>query len=199
MTGSRILSAILALASFAAVNPALSQTVPHAYQGQLPFTIGGGASNFNVDWNKSRMYGITAWVQWRPGMLPRLMNGLGIDIEGRDINYGRHSTVPSNFRQDTITSGPIYTWHHFRNFQPYGKFLAGIGSIDFRLNYPYYTHDTFTVYAPGGGIQYRLLPHLWVRADYEYQKWPGFLQKTIDPQGFTLGASYDFRSFRRSR
>jgi opacity protein-like surface antigen len=197
MMGSRILSAFLAVASFAAVSPA--QTVPAAQQGQLPFTIGVGASNLNVDWNKSRMYGITAWVQWRPAILPRLMDGFGFDIEGRDINYGRPSTLPSNFRQDTFGGGPMYTWHHFRNFQPYGKALFGIGSIDFIVDNPYYKHDKFTLYAPGGGFQYRLVSHLWVRADYEYQAWPGLFQKTLDPQGFTLGASYDFGSFRRSR
>jgi opacity protein-like surface antigen len=197
---SRLLSAILAVASFAAVSPAFSQTVPAAHEGQLPFSIGAGASNIDVDWGKNRMYGITVWAQWRPGpLLPRMLDGLGIDAEARDVNYGRGSALPSNFRQDTAGGGPMYTWHHFRNFQPYGKFLFGIGSIDFHVHDPYYTHDTRTVYTSGGGFNYRIIDHLWVRADYDYQMWPDLLYKTLDPQGFTLGATYDFRNVRFHR
>jgi Outer membrane protein beta-barrel domain len=199
MKWSTLLSAIIATALFTAISPAYSQTDPAAYMGQLPFTLGTGASNFDVDWGQSRMYGITAWAQWRPGTLPHILDGLGLDIEGRDINYGRPSTLPSNFRMDTLTGGPMYTWHRFRNIQPYGKFLIGLGSIDFTSSNPYYKHDTRTIYAPGGGVQYRLVRHIWVRGDYEYQMWPQLFgnNKTLDPQGFTVGVSYDFRSFRR--
>jgi opacity protein-like surface antigen len=185
-------------AAFAAISPAFSQTIPAATQGQLPFTLGTGVSNLNVDWGDNRMYGITVWAQWRPGDLPRLLDGLGLDIEGRDVNYGRPAALPSNFRMDTLAGGPIYTWRHYRNFQPYGKFLIGFGSIDFTGPNPYYKHDTRTVYAPGFGFQYRLVRHVWVRADYEYQMWPDLFgnNNTFHPQGFTAGVSYDFRSFR---
>lgn len=61
---------------------------------------------------------------------------------------------------------------------------------------PHYTHDTRDVFASGGGLNYRLVHQLWVRADYEYQMWPDLFKKTLEPQGFTLGASYDFRSLR---
>ncbi|HUB50518.1 MAG TPA: outer membrane beta-barrel protein [Terracidiphilus sp.] len=189
---------IIATVAFAAIRPAFSQTLPAATEGQLPFTIGTGVSNLNVDWGHNRMYGISIWAQWRPGMLPRLFDGFGLDIEGRDVNYGRPATLPSNFRMDTLAGGPIYTWHHFRNFQPYGKLLIGLGSIDFTGPNPYYKHDTRTIYAPGGGLQYRLVHHIWVRGDYEYQMWPQLFSdnRTLDPQGFTVGVSYDFRSLR---
>lgn len=194
--GSRMLSTILAVASLAAASSAFSQTAPAAYEGRLPFTIGAGASNLNVDWGHNRMYGITVWGQWRPAVLPRSLYGLGIDVEARDISFDRSNHIPSNFRLDTISGGPIYTWHHFRNFQPYGKFLLGMGSIDFRSGVPNYSHDTRDIYAPGFGFQYRLIDHLWARADYEYQRWPNlFGGGTLDPQGFTAGVSYDFRSF----
>jgi hypothetical protein len=51
--------------------------------------------------------------------------------------------------------------------------------------------------AGGGGVEYRIMPRLWVRADYEYQSWPDFFKSTVpagrlNPQGFTVGAIYHF-------
>jgi len=194
--GSRILSAILALASFAAGGSALSQTVPSAYQGRLPFTIGGGASNMNVDWGQNRMYGYSIWGDWHPGDLPRILDGLGVEAEARDLSFGRSNHIPANFREDTLGAGLIYTYRHFARIRPYGKVLIEYG----RLNYgPGIATDK--VYAPALGFEYHAIQRLWVRADYEYQSWPNLFYggKNLDPQGFTLGASYDFRSFRLFR
>jgi opacity protein-like surface antigen len=199
MKGSMIFSTILAAASFAAVTPAYSQTLPDAYQGTLPFSLGVAASNLDVDWGHNRMYGLEVWAQWHPGMLPRALDGFGLDVEARDVNYGRGPTLPPNFRMDTIAGGPMYTWHHYRNVQPYFKFLLGFGSIDFEGQNPYYRHDTRNVYEPGFGLQYRLVDHLWVRGEYDYQAWTDLFGKTLDPQGFTAGVSYDFRSIRLFR
>jgi opacity protein-like surface antigen len=196
MKTPRILSGFLVAVALSAAAPAFSQIVPAATEGQLPFSVGAGAENFNVDWSKSRMYGVGAWVQWHPQLLPHSLYGLGVDLEGKHIDFGRPDTVPSNFRQDSWGIGPIYKWHHYRYFQPYAKGLIGTGSIDFQIGNPYYTHDTKTVYGMGGGLQVRVLPHTWVRADYEYQAWMQLFGKTLDPQGFTLGATYDFRSLR---
>lgn len=194
----RFLSPIFAVSLFILFHPAFSQTAPAAYEGRsLPLSIGAGASSMDVDWGHSRMYGATLWIDYYP-RLPRILNGLGVDMEGRDVNYGRPSDVPSNFRQDTAAGGPTYTWRRFPNFQIYGKGLIGFGSLDFKLvNDPGYTHETRTIYAPGGGIQARAFRHIWIRADYEYQIWPDLFQKNDNPQGVTLGAVYDFRNYRR--
>jgi hypothetical protein len=190
---------VFTLFQFTLSQPAFSQTAPAAYDGRrLPFSIGAGVSSMDVDWGHSRMYGATLWIDYYPTRLPRILNGLGVDVEGRDVNYGRPTDVPSNFRQDTAAGGPIYTWRRFPNLQIYGKGLLGFGSIDFKLtNDPGYTHETRTVFAPGGGILAHAYKNVWVRADYEYQIWPDLFGKSDDPQGFTLGAVYDFRGFRR--
>jgi opacity protein-like surface antigen len=192
-----MLSAILAVTSFAAVSQAISQTVPAAYQGRLPFTIGGGASNFNVDWGQNRMFGYSIWGDWHPGNLPRLLDGLGIEAEGRDLDFGSTHPAPS-FRQVTLGAGPIYSYRHFARFRPYGKALIEYGRLDDSTGFV-----TDKVYAPALGFEYHAIQRLWVRADYEYQVWPnllngknGYYGKSLDPQGFTLGVSYDFRSFR---
>jgi opacity protein-like surface antigen len=59
----------------------------------------------------------------------------------------------------------------------------------------WYTGDRWTAYAWGGGIEYRAWDGVWVRADYEYQFWRvKFFDPNafLNPQGFTVGASYDF-------
>lgn len=191
--GSRILSAILVAATFAAVSPAFSQTVPAAYQGTLPFTIGGGASSIDVDWGRNRMLGYSIWGDWHPGTLPRLLDGFGVEIEARDISFDRGATLGPDFREDTLGAGPMYTYRRFRRIRPYGKMLIEYGRLDSGLG----TILTDKVYAPAFGFEFNATRRLWVRADYEYQDWPNFINgKKLDPQGFTLGVSYNFRSFR---
>ena len=191
MSIKSVLLLALALEVFCAATPAFSQVAPEAIEGNRPFSVGAGVSNFNVDWGKTRMYGGTFWADWRPP-LPLFLNGLGLEIEARDISLDRSSTVPSNFRQDTAGGGPIYTWRHYRNFRPYGKGLLEFGSFDFRSTNPNYSHDTRTLVAAGPGVEFRTYGHLRVRAEYEYQIWGHILGKRPDPQGFTLGAMYDF-------
>jgi opacity protein-like surface antigen len=196
--GSRMLSAVLVVASFAAA-AAFPQTVPSAYQGRLPFTIGGGASNLNVDWGQNRMFGYSIWGDWHPGSLPRLLDGLGVEAEARDLDFGRSSHIARSFRQDTLGGGLIYSYRRFARVRPYGKFLIDYGRLDDGTGIV-----TDKVYAPALGFEYHAIQRLWVRADYEYQIWPnllngqnsGYYGKSLDPQGFTLGVSYDFRSFR---
>lgn len=190
--GSRIFSTILAVASFAAVSPAFSQTAPAAYQGQLPFTIGGGASNMNVDWGRNRLYGYSIWGDWHPGSLPRLLDGLGVEVEARDLDFGHGAHITPAFRQDTLGGGLIYTYRHFAKIRPYGRALVDFG----RLNDGTKNPISSLVYAPAMGLEYHAIHRLWVRADYEYQIWPNLLGdgRNLDPQGFTLGVSYDFRS-----
>jgi opacity protein-like surface antigen len=58
-------------------------------------------------------------------------------------------------------------------------------------------HDSRNFLGEGGGIEYRVIPRLWVRADYEHQSWPDFFKATkpagrLDSQGFTVGAVYHF-------
>jgi hypothetical protein len=191
-----ILLTTLALGFFCIATPSFSQIAPQAVEGNRPFSVGAGVSNFNVDWGKTRMYGGTFWADWHPP-LPSLLNGLGLEAEARDISLDRSSTVPSDFRQDTAGGGLIYTWRHYRNFRPYGKGLLEFGSFDFRSTNPYYSHDTRLLVASGPGVEFRTYGHFWIRAEYEYQIWGHLLGKRPDPQGFSLGAMYDFSNFHR--
>ncbi len=183
---------ILAMLILAVTLPASAQVVPSAHEGQVPLVIGIGYSNFYTDWN-GRLSGATLWADWNFNKGPSYLKGFGIEVEARDLNYFRSSSTPKNLRQDTLEAGVIYTWRHYRNIHPYGKFIAGLGSIDFQRMSPTYSHDTRTVWAPGGGVEYRAWHNVWVRGDYEYQFWTHFFNyHALNPNGVTIGASYDF-------
>ncbi|MFP5207495.1 MAG: outer membrane beta-barrel protein [Acidobacteriota bacterium] len=176
--------------------PLFAQVVPQAREGHFPFSAGAGLSSYNVDWGHGRMLGGTLWGDWYPGFVPSYLRGIGVEFEARDISLNRSSTQSSNFREDTIGGGILYTWRRSSRLSPYGKYLVSFGSIDFSTTPPY-THDTRTVTAPGLGVEYRLFSSFRARADYEYQFWPDFpvSSRTLHPQGFTVGAMYDFRGF----
>jgi opacity protein-like surface antigen len=172
---------------------AFSQTGPAATEGGVPLAVGGGVSYWDVDWGHSRMEGGTLWGDYYPARVPSILHGIGLEAEARDISLNR-GDKPKNFRHDTAGGGVIYAWRHYPNIYPYGKFVMGLASIDFRYPpIPTYTHDTRTYIAPGLGVQYRVYRHVWARVDYEYQFWGKFIGGTPDPQGFTVGAMYDFR------
>ena len=178
--------------------PGFSQVNAAARVSHLPLTIGAGISNYDSDWGKSRIDGSGLWIDYYPERMPRILSGLGAEVEAHDLSWGRGSDLPSNFRQDTAGGGAIYSWHHFRNARPYAKGLIEFGSFDwgpcsFCRNY---VHDTRTVYAMGAGLDYHVFGHIWARGDYEFQNWqnlPALGTGDPTPNGFTFGAMYDFR------
>ena len=105
-----------------AVLPIHSQISPAANQGGVPIVVGVGFSDYSLDWGPGqRMEGISAWADWFPNRLPAVLNGLGIEAEGRDIDFGRPAGIV-RMRQDTGMGGVIYTWNRYRNFRPYIEF-----------------------------------------------------------------------------
>lgn len=173
--------------------PAFAQVAPAATsQGSLPLSVGGGFTSTELDWGHGRrMLGPTIWLDWNLSHLPSYLNGLGVELQARDIQFSRPSSLP-RMRQDTFGGGAIYTVRRYKRIRPYGKLLLSYGSIDFYNPNPFYKHDTRTVYSAGGGLEYHLAGRLWLRGDYDYQFWPHFLGGTLDPQGITGGVSYKF-------
>jgi hypothetical protein len=185
-----VLFPLYAASLLLAAVPAFSQTVPSYQARGIPLVVGIGPSSYDVDWGHGRMLGGTIWADWYPKWVPPVVHGLGVEFEARDISLNR-GYGQTNMRQDTIAGGPVYTWRHYKNMHPYFKYLIGYGSMDFAGS-PGYSHDTRTLTAPGGGLEYRIYRQFWARADYEYQTWQKLLGKTPNPQGFTAGVSYDF-------
>jgi opacity protein-like surface antigen len=175
----------------AAALPISGQVAPAAEGGSLPLSVGLAYSEYSSDFNgEGSLSGPNLWIDWRL-YRPSYLDGFGLELEGRDLNYGRTGGDPK-LRQDTVEAGVIYHWRRFLRVQPYGKFLVGLGSMDFSNSYdPTYTHDTKKLIVPGGGVEVKLAERLRVRGDYEYQFWvPDFFG--LRPQGVSLGMSYDF-------
>jgi opacity protein-like surface antigen len=181
---------VLAGLILSAAAAAFSQIAPSATQGGIPFTVGSGYSEFYSDWS-GNLSGGTLWIDYHVDRVPRVLKGIGIEAEGRDLNYRRTGDQPT-LRQDTAEGGPIYHWQHFQRTGIYGKFLLGYGNMDFSNSNPKYRHDSRTVLAPGGGAEYRIWRNVWVRGDYEYQFWTHFYHgHAMNPTGGTVGVVYD--------
>jgi opacity protein-like surface antigen len=207
----------------------VSQVVPSGEEGRLPLVVGAGATYFYLDWghdalgHRRGMMGGTMWADWNLYDLPHYLNGFGVEVEARELrlngpielttDYVFPNCTPTatnpcknlfSMRHDTAEGGAIYTMRRWVRFQPYGKFLAGFGSMDFPTNVSRpdgtpYSHDTRTIYVPGGGLNYRITRHVAMRIDYEYQFWPHFLghQNTLNPNGLSVGATYGFSPFHK--
>lgn len=189
------LKMLLAATIVSTAIPTYAQVTPEARAPGIPLTVGVGYSNYATDWN-GRLSGPTLWIDWNFYQGPSLLRGLGIEVEARDLNYDRTGGVP-NLRMDTASGGVTYTWRHYHKLNPYAKFLMGFGSIDFQSNLPHYSHDTRTLYTPGGGLDYRIYRNVWVHGDYEYQFWTDFINHhTLNPQGVTIGVAYDLGGVR---
>jgi hypothetical protein len=188
---------IVAALLVAAASSAFSQSAPSALGDQrhrvFLFGAGGGVATYDVDWGQGRMLGAAGWADLTLDEGPRFLRGLGFEGEARDIAWGQSPTQPQKLREETFGAGGIYIWRQFRIAHPYVKFIGSYGNVDFP-NPSTYTHDSRTVSALGGGLEVRAFRNVWGRADYEYQLWPALFagQKTLDPQGFTFGAMYEF-------
>ena len=184
---------VLALFFIGAALPARAQVTYSAEEGNLPFTVGVGVSNFSDDWGVSnpRQAGITMWVDWRLPFMPPPLKGLGIEFEGRDINYATPSYLPGH-RMDTALGGPIFQWRRNGRIRPYAKYVLGIGSIDFPRPGSSYNHDTRAVFEPGVGADVRFWNRFSARGEYDYQFWHQiFGPNDLNPNGVTFGLVYD--------
>jgi len=159
-----------------------AQAVPAATRGGS-IQLGGGFSFAKPDYGQKNIKGFSAYGDYN------FTRHIG--VEG-DIHLNSVFT-PQDIGEDSYLLGPRYVFH-FHRFQPYAKFLGGIGR--FVTQYDTSPHQAFTygIYAFGGGVDYHLTSHLNVRpVDFEYQKWPGFADSGLTPMVWTFGAAYTFR------
>jgi opacity protein-like surface antigen len=195
-----VLIACAAFSSFAQTPPAAK-----GIKTTWSFAIGAGFSGFNPDYDHGQLYGGTLWIDYFPTRLPARLNGLGVEVAARDLNYGRSALQPPNLREDVGEGGVIYSYPHFRIFRPYAKLFMGFGNTDETAWVSgHFTgkryNDSRTITSFGGGVDFHAVRHIWLRADYEYQRWPDFFKHTnpatpaglLNPQGFTIGAMYHF-------
>jgi len=162
-----------------------AQAAPAATGGTGSIFAGGTYSFFksgNPESSSPNQY--TNWLQGIGGYFDfNYTNMIGVEGEVRLLRFNQMNSV----HEDTYSIGPKITYRRAK-YEPYGKVLFGIGEI----NFPYsFAHGGYFAMAFGGGLDYRVTPRLKVRViDYEYQYWPGFLNHSLQPNGFSVGASY---------
>jgi hypothetical protein len=156
-----------------------SQSAPTAERvGDLK--IGGAFSTANSDYG-DRYNGGAAYADF--DFLPH------IGVEG-EFHFVKD---PADLYEKTYEIGPRY-FRTYRNFVPYAKAMYGRGVF----NYPaladgFRPNLAYNMAALGIGVDYKVRPYLYVRADWEYQVWFGFQGSSLTPSILTLGAAYHFR------
>jgi hypothetical protein len=161
---------------------------------RIPLKLGVGFSDFRTSFGHGTVKGGTLWLDYLPNQVPRLLEGIGIEAEARDLSMNPSSTTPVS-RIDEAQGGVIYSWNHLKDVHPYGKMLIGYGNVD-RTMFGVKGHDSRTITVYGGGLEFRVLGNVRSRVDYEYQFWPDFWKnstpaESLTPSGFTFSVAYD--------
>jgi len=188
----KFLIAALAVSALTSAAPSLTaQVAPAAHAGGRPISVGVGISSYNLDYGPGRrMEG--AVIRGGVGVF----HGIGVDVNARSI-FMRTPESLTRMQQNTFLAGVYYDGIHFGRVRPFVRGAGGIGTIEFPSRNPYYTRDTYTVYAPSGGAEFNITPKIAIRGEYEYQFWKEFHgPHYLNPQGYTIGVNYYIRPHR---
>jgi opacity protein-like surface antigen len=166
----------------------LAQVAPAAKVGGLPIGVSVGVSDYDLDYGPGRrMQGLVA----RAGI--GLFHGLGVDLNARTIFMNTPPELP-RMQQTTYLVGAFYEAPGIWKLRPFARFGGGVGLIEFPSRNPLYTRDSYTVYAPSGGLEYPITPKVFARFEYEYQFWHQYQgPHDLTPQGYTIGVTYYMR------
>ena len=95
--------------------------------------------------------------------------------------------TPGDITENSYLVGPrvIYRRH---KLTAYGKVLVGRATI---TNQNFNLSSSYNVLAYGGGIEYKIMRKINIRAiDFELQNWPDFQPNSLSPMAISIGASY---------
>src|SRR5476649_1441188 len=124
----RMLSAIRLFAGCGVLLLALSardgaaQALPTASGPGSYLAAGGGVSAFQEDYGQQVIGGAVVFVDANPTWR------YGFELEGRWLNYHTSEQVTE---ANYLGGLRVMLWKPGSRFQPYGKFLAGVGHINF--------------------------------------------------------------------
>jgi len=167
---------VLTLAAFATRAQAqASATATRLADGQVGVSYVNGQSDFEID--RYNGYGIYANLDFH--------RGFGIEA---DFHFMSDHT-PSNIYERTYEIGGRYSRHYGR-FQPYAKAMVGRGVF----NQAYGVSNlAYNLLAVGVGTDYRIVPRINARVEYEYQDWLSFQDKGLNPSLLSVGLAYHFK------
>jgi len=156
-----------------------AQAVPTASRAG-DVKIGGGFSSADSDYY-NRFNGGAAYFNY--DFLPHI----GVEGEFHFVSG------TNDIYEKTYEAGGRY-FRTYDRFVPYAKVMYGRGVF----NYPplgdgFRANLAYNLIAGGVGVDYKVKPFLYVRADWEYQTWFGFQSSSLTPDILTLGAAYHFK------
>jgi hypothetical protein len=155
-----------------------AQAVPTASRaGDLQIGVGYGIAK--SDYSTSPYKGIAPYITFD------FTHHLGVEGNFRFLQ----DPGSLNLYEKTYEIGGRYHIT-YKRLLPYGKVMYGRGVFNFQNNV---ANLAYNMYAIGGGTDYRLLPYINLRADFEYQSWSGFPPNGLNPIVGTIGAAYHFR------
>ena len=159
-----------------------AQAVPTATRAATA-QVGAGVSLASPDYGTRYIKGVSVFGDLDLGA------HLGAEFDVHLVSY----ITPTDIGQDTYLVGPRYTYRR-KHLNVYGKGLLGLGTFQYQYdNIPHY-HDSYFIYALGGGLDVDLSRHVVLRAiDFEAQRWPGYRQDGLTPFVTTFGLAYAFR------
>lgn len=173
---SIIVCLVVTVLALLAGGKASAQSRESATAGRTFLWVGGGVSDYYLQYGGSKIVGLTGFVD------ADTRRKLGIEAEGRWLDYRQ----TNNVHAETYLAGPRYHFNVNR-FQPYVKGLAGLGKFNFPYNY---ATGKYFVIAAGGGADYFITPRLSVRGDFEYQYWPQFTFGAMSAGGVSVNLRY---------
>ncbi len=189
------LKLILAGLLFLTAVPVFAQVVPQATEHNVPLYVGGGYARYSPDWGPGRtLDGINAYAGITLPRISVIPAGLGVEAEWRSLFFNPSTNVPGYvISETTMGGGVIYKYQHWQRLRPYAKYFLEQGKNHYASHPDAFAYDMVTVM--GGGIEYKVKSHYWVRADYSRQTWSNLflLNKDSNPQGVTLGMTYNFQ------
>ena len=139
--------------------------------------VGGGVSAFQAVYGTQNIAGGFLYADVNPHWR------VGFEGEARFLRYHTFEDVT----ETNYLGGVRVMLLPPHRFQPYTKFLAGMGKITLPFGY---AHGSFLTYAPGAGLDVALNNYVAVRViDFEYQHWPQFTYGPLSPYGISAGIS----------
>jgi len=155
--------------------------------GAAHLQIGGGVTVADPDYSPSHFIGLAIYSDFD------FREHLGVEADFHQISGDPNDDL----YERTYEIGARYL-RRYGIFTPYFKFMVGRGVFNFPLPAgapagSQHPNLAYNIYAPGLGVDFRILSYLNGRVDYEYQEWPGFPPHGLQPNLITLGVAYHFK------